>query len=363
MEHKNILIIEDDLDILSLLSLALERNGFLVSKATSYLHALKEIENKKIFDVILMDYYLPEVDGISLSQMIDRKGVRVPVILFTAADVDNINTSLYPNIVDIIKKPFNVDEIIKKLENTIKMKQYFLDKKNDVSVINENAITTESLSDLVYTEKAESLRMLLSKLSHEIKNALQTISTNVELLEKGYIEKHESARCFNAIKKKIDDIKNDIDILKHPQEFYEEKQCSLKNCLRNTINQLKNEIKKKDVYIKTDYQKSLPLYRGKRGIFNVMMKDLFTFLLDCIPYHGRLEISLTNHQQEYFLEIIQSGIISECKSSFKVFDMNYGASGIGLTRVVLNLKEINGKINVSLLESGGLNIKIIFPMH
>lgn len=362
MGQNSILIVEDDLDILSLLSLALERNGFLVSKATSYLQALKEITNKKNFDIILMDYYLPEVDGISLSQTIDRKGIKVPIILFTAADIDNINISLPSNIVDIIKKPFNVDEIIQKLKKTIKMKQFFLDKQNDALAISENPITKEALSDIVYTEKAESLRSLLSKLSHEIKNALQTISTNVELLENGYIEKHERARCFNAIKKKIDDIKNDIDILKHPQEFYEEKRFSLKNCLRDTIKQLKNEIKQKDVYIKTDYQKSLPFYRGKRGIFNVMMKDLFSFLLDCIPYHGKLEISLTNHQQEYFLEVIQNSIINECKSSFEVFDMNYG-NGIGLTRVVLNLKEMNGKINVSLLDSGGLHIKIIFPMH
>ncbi|GAB4438276.1 MAG: hypothetical protein OHK0040_09730 [bacterium] len=360
--EKRVLLVEDDTEILTLLSLALGRVGYIVEKATDYREALEVLGKETKPDVILMDYYLPEVDGISLARTISDKNFNIPVILFTAAELEQIKHNMPPNIIDTIKKPFNIDDIIEKLDKTIKMKNYFF-KAQKSEPSGKQEYEKDNLTDLIFTEKAESLKNLLSQLSHHIKNALQTISTNIELLEKGYIEDKDRVRCFNSIKKKIEDIRNDLDVLKHPQEFNTLSRFSLKNCIRDVLHELRSEIKKKDVYIKTDFMKKLPLYNGKKGCFYVMFKDLINFLIDCIPEHGRLEISLSSHQQEYFLEIYQSGIAQECDNTLKFFDMKFGEKGVGLTRTVLNLKELKGKIDLSISDDGVLNIKITFPMH
>lgn len=360
--EKRVLLVEDDTEILTLLSLALGRGGYIVEKATDYREALEVLEKETKPDVILMDYYLPEVDGISLARTISNKNFNIPVILFTAAELEQVKHNLPPNIVDTIKKPFNIEEIIEKLDKTIKMKNYFFKVRNSESY-GKQEYARNNLTDLIFTEKAESLKNLLSQLSHHIKNALQTISTNIELLEKGYVEEKDRARCFSSIKRKIEEIRDDLDVLKHPQEFNTLCRFSLKNCIRDVLHELKSEIKKKDVYIKTDFMKKLPLYYGKKGCFYVMFKDLMIFLIDCIPEHGRLEISLSSHQQEYFLEIYQSVLEQECYNSLKFFDIKFGEKGVGLTRTVLNLKELKGKIDLSISDERVLNIKLTFPMH
>lgn len=361
---KSILLVEDDFDILNLISLSLEREGFAVAKATNYKEALREIEHNSDFDVVLMDYYLPEVDGVSLAKIISEKNYKVPVILFTAAELEHIKQNFPENIVDTIKKPFSIDEVIDKISKTIKLKQFVLSNSNRHLPEAEKTFNTNiNMTDLIYTEKAESLKVLLSRLSHDIKNALQTISTNIELLEKGYVDEADKGRCFQSIKRKIDEIRKDLDVLKHPQEFQKEEAFSLKNCIRDVLRELKKEIKEKDVYIKTDFVKKLPLYHGKKGVFHVMVKDILATLLACIPMSEKIEISLANHQQEFFLEIYQSAIFQECDNSLKFFDMHYGGDGLGLARAILQLKEMKGKIDLSLLETGGINVKISFPMR
>lgn len=359
--NKNILLVEDDFDILNLISLSLGRAGFGVTKALNYNETLKELEKNSNFDIILMDYYLPEVDGISLSKRIYERNLQIPVILFTAADIDQFKENLPENIVDTIKKPFSIDEVVEKLNKIIKMKQYFSNKISNSHLECDKTVSS-NMTSLIYTEKAESLKSLLSMLSHNIKNALQTISTNVELLEKGYIDKENRTQCFQSIKRKIDLIKRDLDILKHPEEFQKEEAFSIKNCIRDVLTDLKKTIKEKDVYIKTDFAKKLPLYNGKKAKFHIIIKDILTILIGCIPIHGALEISLSSHQQEYFLEFYQSGIVEGCDNTLKFFDIHY-KDGAGLARAVLNLKEINGRLDVSLFQSGELSLKIYFPMH
>lgn len=359
--NKNILLVEDDFDILNLISLSLERAGFSVTKALNHNETLKELEKNSNFDIILMDYYLPEVDGISLAKQISEKKLKIPVILFTAADIEQLKASLPENIVDTIKKPFSIDEVIEKLNKIIKIKQYFSNNSSKSQTEYDRTVNS-NMTSLIYTEKAESLKSLLSMLSHNIKNALQTISTNVELLEKGYIDKENRTQCFQSIKRKIDLIKKDLDILKHPEEFQKTEAFSIKNCIRDVLTELKKAIKEKDVYIKTDFAKKLPLYNGKKGKLHIIIKDILAVLIGCIPIHSKLEISLSNHQQEFFLEFYQSGIIDGCDNTLKFFDIHY-KDGVGLARAVLNLKEINGKLDVSLLQSGELSLKIYFPMR
>ncbi len=358
--RKNILLVEDDEEILMLVSLALGRAGFSVKKASHYREALTEIDKNPDLDVALVDYYLPEVDGITLSNMILEKGCHFPVILFTAADFPNYENTFPPNIVDIIKKPFNIDDVTEKLDKTIKMKQYLccVAEKNKKGQVREDGIT-----HLIYSEKAESLKGFLSELSHRIKNALQTISTNIQLLEKGYIDESDREHCFNTIKKKINVIKDELDILKHPEEFRTVMQFSLKTVIKDVLKELKEIIKVKDIYVKTEFMKKLPLYTGKKGLFYVLVKDLLSFLINCASQHGILEISLSSHQQNYFLEIYQSGVVQGCDDVFKFYDINIKNNGAGLTRVMLNLKELKGKIDLSLPEGGGINVKISFPMH
>lgn len=356
---KNILIIDDEEEILFLLSLALEKENYSVKKALNFKEALSILEGEG-FDIILMDYYLPEINGVEISKIIYEKGIKTPVILFTAAELENLKEALPPNIVDVLKKPFNIDDVIEHLNKTLKMKEYLQEissgnKKEDKG--------GGEFDEIVSLERLGQLKKVIAQLNHTIKNALQTISTNVELIEKGYVNGEELVHCINSIKRKIAFIKEELDLLKHVEELTVTAHFSLKNCIRDVLRELKAEIKKKDIYIKTDFMKRLPLYYGQKAIVYRMLKNLFFFLINCSAPSGRLEIGLYLHQQLYFIEINQSGMSPYCESVLELFNSDFSEKVGELAKVVLLLKEIGGKINFSITEDASLNVKLSFPAH
>lgn len=358
---KNILIIEDDSDIQQLLRMALSQGGYNITAALNYKETLNILSEKGDFDVVLMDFYLPELDGLSIADIIFKKQPKLPVVLFTAAEIDDKVDKFPPNIIDVIKKPFTIEEVLEKIDRLLKLKDYFSHHQRPTPV--QQVGMPQSITNVIYMEKAESLKKLLNSLSHNIKNALQTISTNIELLEKDFIDEANRERCFQSIKNKIDQIKESLDVLKHPQNLEGNSSFSIKNVIRKVISELKPQMKKKDVFVKTAFEKKIPLYFGSKLTFYTMIKDLFTFLVACIPLHGKLEIYLSLHQQDFFLEIYQSGVQQKCDNAFKFYDLHGENNNIGLTRVVLCLKELNGRIDLSLTDTGGVIIEILLPMQ
>ena len=82
---KKILIVEDEKDILQLLKLYLEKEGFRTCTATTGLEGLKQLKNERP-DLIILDLMLPEMDGLDVCKRIrgDRETSRIPMIMLTA---------------------------------------------------------------------------------------------------------------------------------------------------------------------------------------------------------------------------------------------------------------------------------------
>ena len=108
-----ILIIDDEQDILDLLSYNLEKEGYSVSTADDGLKG-KELAEKGAPDLILLDLMLPGMDGLELCKSIrnNPKTASIPVIMLTAKseEVDKV-IGLEIGADDYVTKPFSVREI------------------------------------------------------------------------------------------------------------------------------------------------------------------------------------------------------------------------------------------------------------
>jgi DNA-binding NtrC family response regulator len=120
-EEKNglhILVVDDDLGMLEVTALLLDRQGYMVTRAAGSSEALMILkEEHTLFDLVLTDYNMPVVNGIDLAMSIRELSVDLPVILYTGKK-DIINESLKERakISAIASKPCTVnrlDEIIK----------------------------------------------------------------------------------------------------------------------------------------------------------------------------------------------------------------------------------------------------------
>jgi glycosyltransferase involved in cell wall biosynthesis/CheY-like chemotaxis protein len=79
----SVLLVEDDPDVLELTRLFLERDLELsIDVCSSVKEALRKL-NHKIYNVIVSDYIMPEINGIQLLKTLKFQGIETPFILFT----------------------------------------------------------------------------------------------------------------------------------------------------------------------------------------------------------------------------------------------------------------------------------------
>ena len=109
-----ILIVEDEKPISNLIRMSLKGAGYSCDQAFDGNEALDKVD-EMVYDLILLDIMLPEVDGFELMEYIRPLGI--PVIFLTAKDaLDDRVKGLKMGAEDYIIKPFEVAELIARVE-------------------------------------------------------------------------------------------------------------------------------------------------------------------------------------------------------------------------------------------------------
>jgi DNA-binding response OmpR family regulator len=117
---KKLLLAEDDFDFAAILKQYLELHQFEVIWAENGEIALDYFKNQ-IFDICVFDVMMPKMDGFSLAEKIITINPEIPFIFLTARKLkeDKI-IGLKLGADDYIVKPFEVDELILRLQNILK---------------------------------------------------------------------------------------------------------------------------------------------------------------------------------------------------------------------------------------------------
>ena len=112
---KQILIIEDELDIQELLRTYLEDAGYGTTVAGDGVAALS-LFHARPFDLILLDLMLPKIDGFGVCEVI-RQQSQIPIIMLTALDSEDQQLKGFGmDIDDYVTKPFPYRFCWKKFE-------------------------------------------------------------------------------------------------------------------------------------------------------------------------------------------------------------------------------------------------------
>jgi UDP-3-O-[3-hydroxymyristoyl] N-acetylglucosamine deacetylase len=107
-----ILIIDDEKDILNTLSSILEDEGFTVSKAMDGKEGLAIFEKEKP-DIVLLDVWMPELDGIQVLKRIKKKNKDAIVIVISghgtiSTAVEAVKVGAY----DFLEKPLSIEKVL-----------------------------------------------------------------------------------------------------------------------------------------------------------------------------------------------------------------------------------------------------------
>ena len=131
IENKgNILLVEDEENLHETLKLNLEIDGYTVTSAFTGTEALKAVQNE-YFDLVIMDIMLPELDGISVTESIRVHHLEMPILILSAkgSSADRV-LGLKKGADDYLAKPFNLEELLLRVDKLIQKNKKLQDKES-----------------------------------------------------------------------------------------------------------------------------------------------------------------------------------------------------------------------------------------
>jgi two-component system, OmpR family, alkaline phosphatase synthesis response regulator PhoP len=173
----SVLLVEDEFNLHESLKLSLELEGYEVTSAYDGVAALKATQNE-YFDLIVMDVMLPEMDGITVTETIRLNNNEVPILILSAR---NTNTDkvmgLKKGADDYLTKPFNLEELLLRVQKLIDKNKKLHDKSTvgDVYEFGDNKIdfkaqeaTTKTGEKIQLSKKETMLLKLLIENKNEV---------------------------------------------------------------------------------------------------------------------------------------------------------------------------------------------------
>lgn len=119
MTKQKILIIDDDEILCNVLGEELEEENYSVTCSFSGKEGLAKLKLER-YDLILLDYQMPEMDGYEVLQEIRIIYPSLPVIIITAnRDVDTIKKFELKGISDLVNKPFEFEDLLTRIKKCI----------------------------------------------------------------------------------------------------------------------------------------------------------------------------------------------------------------------------------------------------
>ncbi|SCY43188.1 DNA-binding response regulator, OmpR family, contains REC and winged-helix (wHTH) domain [Flavobacterium anhuiense] len=112
----HILIVEDEVGIVQFLKQGLQEEGYQITTAADGSKGFELVQEQK-FDLILLDWMLPKINGLDLCKAIRVKDHFTPIIFLTAKDtVQETIEGLKAGANDYIKKPFSFEELVERIK-------------------------------------------------------------------------------------------------------------------------------------------------------------------------------------------------------------------------------------------------------
>ena len=136
-----ILLVEDEKNLRDIIILNLELEEYEVISAVNGEDALNKIEGQ-YFDIIILDLMLPKINGLDVLASLRIKNPNIPVIIISAkgTSTDRI-TGLKSGANDYLSKPFEMEELILRIQNLVqRASNPSIDFNEDIFIFGHNKI-------------------------------------------------------------------------------------------------------------------------------------------------------------------------------------------------------------------------------
>jgi response regulator RpfG family c-di-GMP phosphodiesterase len=137
IEGSKVLLVDDSVDVIEILSDFLNMNGCKVSSASTGRMAT-EMLDKEEFEIVILDVKLPDVNGISLLDTIKVKNPTVAVIMITGHHEPNfVVEAMKKGASDFLMKPFEFDKLMLSMMRVLRERELLIEKESILHTIED----------------------------------------------------------------------------------------------------------------------------------------------------------------------------------------------------------------------------------
>lgn len=341
-KKSKILIVDDQIDNLRLLSEILTGRGYEVRKAINGSTALMGVQ-KFPPDLILLDINMPGLNGYEVCQKLksDRQTSQIPIIFLSASDrvIDKVK-SFEVGGVDYITKPFQVPEVLARVENQIKIRRF--------------SQMRESLSKAIV---------------HDLKNPLSVITFNSSsLIRRGCLQGKnlKALQSINDTAQRLDSMIDDLLIaakMDADRLILHRTEIDLKDLILDILKRLQAVAEVKQISLIHDMAEENKLISVDVNLFQRVIENLLSNAIKFSPVNSSITLGvnydrasdINNSTVQAIVQVIDEGIGIKPELHQKIFEPynigeyvdNVNQIGLGLSFCKMVIEAHGGRIFVA----------------
>jgi signal transduction histidine kinase len=272
-----ILIVDDEPNIARLLKLRLEAAGYTTAWAKDGETCMAMLPESP-FSLVLLDLLMPDISGIQVLESIRSQGSDVAVIIMTAHGNENMAVECLRNgVLDYMTKPFDLSEMLQRVERAINSRQTLIEKKR------------------IEQEKDHYFSML----SHDLKNPLTAAVGSIDIIREGRLGpiNGEQAEYLQSAIDSCNDVARMIDNLLDIRCFeaglmnVATHPCNPEEVITAVLKKFTALAQRESVTLVRDADEKLPMIGMDRSAFSRVIANLLGNALKFTPAEGTIVIS------------------------------------------------------------------------
>jgi signal transduction histidine kinase len=381
----SVVIIDDDRNILELTSLILSKNGFQPYVADRA-HEGFELISCHSPELVLLDYMMPEMDGLSALQRIKSRFPDTYVVMLTGKGSEEVAVELMKNgASEYILKPFNNRNLVERLGNVLRIREIELHNRElqkqqeqllfEIEQWNQDLQKrvrekSEALQDaqeeIIQSEKLAAMGYLSAGMAHEIRNPLNSISLFVQLMRQTTVEPDQLEHQAKILKEvdRIDSIiRKLLDASRRTRVISSNVQID--QVIDNAIEAFSPQIEARKIQVDRQYRCVPSPITADPTELEQIFTNLFLNSLDAMPRGGRLSIGVSENNDRVIVTVSDSGTgIAEdvLPSIFEPFySTKSRGTGMGLPVAQRIARMYEGSMEVESSSSEGTTFRLEFP--
>lgn len=347
----SILIVDDEKDIIKILKLHLEETGYLISSASDGESGLAMLRSGS-YDLALLDVRMPGLSGLEVLQRLQDDHLDTAVIIMTAHGNENLAVDcMKSGATDYVAKPFDVDDLLLRIERAILNRQMVKDKL------------------LLEKEKEDFILML----SHDMKNPITAVIGSIDIMREGRLGAvtADQADYLQSAIESCEEVVTMIDNLLDMQRYKTGKMRSIISntdpyaLIESTIKHFSPAAERENVVLTLDAHRNLPEIAVDSSVMSRVIANLVGNAVKFVPEGGTIDVSCRclNRNDPLFDRIPENTVIPDgfadhgCYVKISVSDSGDGISPEDLTSIFNRYVQAD---NSSTRSKGGAGLGLAF---